>query len=123
MQPVQSDDSKNVLLALLHELEQPVPMEEIAVENAPDTIDRVQNAAQRELAIRRIESGFSRLQSIRLALQRVEDGTYGICMRCGDGISHKRLSAVPWALYCLTCQEIADRENKEHESLELLRWA
>lgn len=122
MQTAELQHPKNVLLELLHELDQPLLREEIAVENAPDTIDRVQHAAQRDLAVRRIESGFARLQSIRLALQRVDDGTYGICMRCGDMISDKRLTAVPWASYCLSCQEIADQESKEQEEgLEVLR--
>jgi DnaK suppressor protein len=113
--------SKTALLALLQEMEQPLLRDEIAVENAPDTIDRVQHAAERELAIRRIESDFNRLQSIRLALQRLEDGTYGTCLRCGNEISSKRLAAIPWASYCVNCQEIVDRESHEEESLELLR--
>jgi RNA polymerase-binding transcription factor len=120
MQLVELERSKTLLRTLLRELEQPLrKRDEIAVDNPPDTIDRVQHAAERELAILQIESNFHRLQSIRLALQRIEDGTYGTCMGCEETIGDKRLHAVPWASYCLRCQDIADHEGKPDE--ELLR--
>ena len=50
------------------------------------------------------------LREISDALLRIEHGTYGTCMECEEPISTKRLDAVPWARYCVTCQEsIADR--------------
>ncbi|MGA7236210.1 MAG: TraR/DksA family transcriptional regulator [Bryobacteraceae bacterium] len=99
---------------MMGSIEQPLRRrEEIAVENAPDTIDRVQQAAERELAICQIESSFSRLQNIRLALERIEEGSYGTCLRCENDISPKRLQAVPWAACCIRCQDIADREQLE----------
>ena len=108
---------KQILETMLGNMEQPLQRrDEIAVENAPDTLDRVQNAAERELAIRQIESSFSRMQSVRLALQRIADGSYGTCLRCDEEISRKRLQAVPWASYCVKCQDIADREKAEPES-------
>jgi RNA polymerase-binding transcription factor len=56
------------------------------------------------------------LREIGDALRRMEHGTYGICMECEEAISPKRLDAVPWARYCVTCQEaiatrIADGEQ------------
>jgi DnaK suppressor protein len=85
--------------------------DEIAVENTPDTIDYVQRAADRELAIRQIESSFKMLQSVKFALERITDGTYGTCLNCEDEISRKRLEAVPWAAYCVQCQDLADKER------------
>jgi len=109
--------SKGILETMLRNIEQPLRRrDEIAVENAPDTLDRVQRAAERELAIRQIESSFSRMQSVKLALERIADGSYGTCLRCDQDISPKRLQAVPWAAYCIRCQEIADRERMEPES-------
>ncbi len=105
---------KGILETMMGSIEQPLRRrEEIAIENAPDTIDRVQQAAERELAICQIESSFSRLQNIRLALERIEDGSYGTCLRCENDISPKRLQAVPWAACCIRCQDIADREQLE----------
>lgn len=45
------------------------------------------------------------LREIDAALERLRDGGYGTCMDCGITISRKRLDAVPWARYCVTCQE------------------
>src|SRR5215467_10365516 len=46
------------------------------------------------------------LREISDALHRIEPGTYGICLECEEPISTKRLDAVPWARYCVTCQEL-----------------
>src|SRR5215469_4136261 len=107
---------KQLLTAMLEKMEQPFrKRDEIAIENAPDDIDRVQGAVERELAIRQLESDFSRIQSVKLALERIEDGSYGTCLECEQEISPKRLKAVPWASCCIQCQEIADRERIEQE--------
>jgi DnaK suppressor protein len=45
------------------------------------------------------------LREIGDALERIEQGSYGTCMDCEEPISVKRLDAVPWARYCVTCQE------------------
>lgn len=39
------------------------------------------------------------------ALARIELGTYGRCLECGEEISAKRLDAVPWASLCVSCQK------------------
>jgi len=50
------------------------------------------------------------LREISDALRRLENGTYGVCPECESAISPKRLDAVPWARYCVACQEeIANR--------------
>lgn len=45
------------------------------------------------------------LGEIRNALQRLEEGEYGVCESCGAQISRRRLQALPWARYCLECAE------------------
>jgi len=45
------------------------------------------------------------LREISDALHRLDAGIYGICMECEEPISAKRLDAVPWARYCVSCQE------------------
>jgi DnaK suppressor protein len=50
------------------------------------------------------------LREIADALHRIEHGSYAICLECEEPISAKRLDAVPWARYCVSCQEeIANR--------------
>ena len=50
--------------------------------------------------------GRANQQEVRLlndALKRIADGSYGICLKCGDDISPARLDAVPYAVLCRTC--------------------
>ena len=63
------------------------------------------------------------LREIADALHRMEQGTYGTCMECEEPISVKRLDAVPWARYCVKCQEeiaarIAAGDMVEYEEAE-----
>ena len=52
------------------------------------------------------------LREIGDALSRIETDHYGICPECGEPISTKRLDAVPWARYCVTCQGELERLAK-----------
>jgi len=62
------------------------------------------------------------LREINEALARVEDGTFGECMECEDPISPKRLNAIPWAKYCINCQEeISARMEEEKAKAERRR--
>src|SRR5271157_4538048 len=63
------------------------------------------------------------LREVVGALHRIDQGTYGICPECEEPISSKRLDAVPWARYCVTCQEqiaarIADGEMVEFQEAD-----
>lgn len=93
--------------------------EGIAIEKSPDALDEVQHAAERELAIRNLDRETGLFRNVRAALQRLDEGTFGVCMHCEEEISPKRLAAVPWTAYCIQCQEMADRHREEGtESLE-----
>lgn len=92
----------------------------ITIEKSADALDEVQHAAERELAIRNLDRESNLLRSVRLALRRLDDGSFGTCLHCEEEISPKRLNAVPWAAFCIQCQEQADRhrEDGEDEMLE-----
>lgn len=95
--------------------------EDIVIEKTPDALDEVQLAGERELAIRNLDRETNLLRQVRLALARMNDGSYGTCLHCEEEIKPKRLEAVPWAAYCITCQEAADRHEFEAaESLDEL---
>jgi DnaK suppressor protein len=49
------------------------------------------------------------VQEIDAALRRIEDGTYGTCVRCGNPIPEERLAAVPYAVLCVTCKRDEER--------------
>jgi len=85
----------------------------IAIEKSADALDEVQHASERELAIRNLDRESNLLRSVRLALRRIDDGSFGTCLHCEEDISPKRIAAVPWAANCIQCQELADRNKEE----------
>ena len=59
---------------------------------------------------------YERLKMIDEALDRVQAGDYGICQRCEEPIPARRLEVLPWAKYCVGCQEkISRRQEAEQE--------
>jgi DnaK suppressor protein len=58
------------------------------------------------------------LREISDALHRIDQGNYGTCLECEEAISAKRLAAVPWARYCVTCQDIIANRIASGEVLE-----
>ena len=54
-----------------------------------------------------------RATAIEEALQRMDDGAYGTCARCGRDIPLARLRVMPFASYCVDCQEFVDQQAAE----------
>jgi DnaK suppressor protein len=105
---------KKILENKQDELEQIVRNRDaITIEKSADALDEVQHAAERELAIRNLDRESNLLRNVRSALRRIEEGSFGTCLHCEEEISPKRLNAVPWAAYCIQCQEQADRNQDE----------
>jgi DnaK suppressor protein len=93
----------------------------ITIEKSADALDEVQHASERELAIRNLDRESNLLRNVRSALRRIEDESFGVCLHCEEDISLKRLNAVPWAPFCIQCQEQADRQRADgDESLDEL---
>jgi DnaK suppressor protein len=57
------------------------------------------------ISLHRNNLAYTKLKEVEAALDRLRFGDYGTCEGCEDGISDRRLNAIPWARYCLTCQE------------------
>src|SRR5213596_1766696 len=51
------------------------------------------------------------LRDVVSALQKLDDGGFGACERCGEAISEKRLEALPFARYCIDCQRAIEQEE------------
>jgi DnaK suppressor protein len=68
---------------------------------------------ERELAVRALDRDSKMLRQIRRALDRIRAGAYGTCVHCEEDIPQRRLNAVPWASYCVPCQEGIDRMEIE----------
>src|SRR5215831_10063634 len=80
----------------------------IAIEQSAEDLERRLGAAERELAIRKLENESVNLREARAALRRMEEGKYGICLECDAPISPRRLAAVPAAALCIRCQKTFD---------------
>ncbi len=74
-----------------------------------DPADAASNSYIKELLYSQSTNDRYVLKLIDEALERMEDGTYGICVSCGNPIQEKRLQAVPWARHCIHCQELQER--------------
>lgn len=66
-------------------------------------------AQQRDLALR--DRADHQLTLVDEALERIDAGTYGLCVQCGNAIASDRLEALPWAARCIDCQRLAARER------------
>jgi DnaK suppressor protein len=75
---------------------------------AEDTLDPADQAVlsyQKELIFSQGTEGHSQLSLVRVALERLREGSFGECLHCGKPIGEKRLDALPWTPYCIACQE------------------
>ena len=73
-------------------------------ENFPDPTDRASLESDRNFMLRIRDRESKLIKKIKKALERIEDGTFGICEKCGEEISHKRLKARPVTTYCIECK-------------------
>ena len=80
-----------------------------------DPSDRASAESELTFSLRMQERQGGLVKKIEAALERIEDGTYGICEECGKAIADKRLKARPVTTLCIKCK----REQEEYErSLE-----
>jgi DnaK suppressor protein len=78
---------------------------ETALDDTQDTADQAVSSYQKELLFSQGTKGHNQIGLIRLALERISEGTYGDCLQCGTAIGPKRLEALPSTPYCIACQE------------------
>jgi DnaK suppressor protein len=73
-------------------------------ENFPDPTDRASLEADRNFMLRIRDRENKLLKKIKKALERIDNGTFGICEKCGEDISIKRLKARPVTTQCIECK-------------------
>jgi DnaK suppressor protein len=76
-----------------------------------DPGDQALSSTMESLKVSLQDTERQELGRIVQALQKIEDGTYGTCMDCGQAISERRLNSYPTAARCISCQE-AFEENR-----------
>lgn len=78
-------------------------------EGGEDLVDRANLAYNREMVLALSNGERQRLQAIDDALSRLAVGSYGLCSACEEAIASARLEAVPWARFCVECQELEEK--------------
>jgi len=81
-------------------------------ENYPDPTDRATMESDRNFTLRIRDRERKLIGKIREALQRLEDGTFGICEECGEEISDERLIARPVTTLCINCKKKQENDEK-----------
>jgi DnaK suppressor protein len=88
-------------------------------DHVPDEGDLSQQSHEEWIFLNRNTLDMKLLREVQDALRRFDAGSYGVCHQCDEPISIKRLDAVPWARYCVACQEqIALRAANGADTLE-----
>lgn len=82
-------------------------------ENFPDPTDRASLEADRNFQLRVRDRERKLINKIETALRRIDDGTFGICLECGDEISEERLLARPFTEQCIHCKTEQERREKK----------
>ncbi len=83
---------------MLHEIE-----EELDSHQSRDWSELAQEREADEVLERQGVAGKAEMAAIRAALQRIEEGSYGACVRCGDDIARERLDLLPHTPLCAAC--------------------
>lgn len=81
----------------------------------PDPVDLAVRNYSKNVMLAVSENESKQLTLIDEALRRIEEDEFGICMNCENEITSKRLEAIPWARYCLNCQELVEQGMLEDE--------
>jgi len=68
--------------------------------------DQAQISHDEFISLRINTLDYAQLRQVEEALDRLESGDFGVCQSCEEPIAPKRLHAIPWARYCVTCQEL-----------------
>ena len=79
-----------------------------ALLEAKDEGDRATAAMANEMSSIERAQADNLLTAVNAALDRIDAGTFGECRTCHQEIGLKRLEAIPWTRYCITCQELLD---------------
>ena len=92
---------------------EPLYAAQVAVDDQPSIIH------DQFISLHRNNLAYTKLKEVEAALGRLRSGDYGTCEGCEDRISDRRLNAVPWARYCLACQE---NETAGHDKQNTSAW-
>ena len=89
-------------------------MTELTIEAVPpDPLEWIQLMSDRDAAANVVDRFNATLAAVVRSLRAIDEGVYGSCGRCEGPIAVKRLQSIPWAAYCVRCQEQIEAEEPE----------
>ncbi|MBE2253050.1 MAG: TraR/DksA C4-type zinc finger protein [Myxococcus sp.] len=106
------EDSRTAILAKARKT-----MEEESnfdTDDLPDEIDQASSEYAQSMAFRLLDREKLLLAKINKAIQRITDGSFGLCERCEEPISVKRLEARPVTTLCIRCKEEQEKKEKSY---------
>lgn len=108
---------RNLLTNMLEEAQKKgdTTLEELSgtSENFADPADRATAESDRAFTLRIRDRERRLIKKVKEALQRIDDGTYGICEECGEEISLSRLKARPVTRLCINCKTKQEEEESQ----------
>jgi DnaK suppressor protein len=84
-----------------------------------DEVDEIQANERREIGFATRELLVERVNALSAALDRLNDGEYGICSECGEAIAAARLHALPEVQTCVRCQDRIERFGRQLQTVEV----
>jgi RNA polymerase-binding protein DksA len=107
-----NEQYRTLLSEVRDELDNPDDQHRIDLLNSEpgDIGDESLANALADFNMERLNRHIQGLRDIETALQRIKEGTYGVCIDCGDDVGFTRLQAYPTAKRCIVCQEKRERE-------------
>jgi DnaK suppressor protein len=113
--PEVNESAKKILSAMRQKLiaeisEKPIPETLLATTEIGDIVDQAGDERDRELSLLLTGRDKEKLQAINEALEKITDGSYGICEECGEKIGPGRIKVMPLARYCVSCQSKLEKE-------------
>ena len=113
MSATQREEFRRILETRIAELDHAVAAaEQEAREGAAKHADPADQAAseyERQSLVHKAATARQMLKNLTQALESLRQGSFGECIECSGGIELKRLEAIPWARYCVKCQEARER--------------
>lgn len=105
------EEIKEKLIAARETLVKKLKDNDLTIDDSetPDPVDLAVRNYSKNVMLAVSENDSRQLLMIDEALLRLEDEEYGICLNCEKEITIKRLNAIPWARYCLSCQELVEQ--------------
>ena len=102
-----------LLRSLSGELEQVNPRDQ---RNVGDSADAAVDTHSQEISSGLVEAESRELANTERALERLREGSYGVCENCGKKIPIARLQALPYATMCIRCQSAREQQRSPSQS-------